>query len=248
MNKRWILLSILAIASIIMLVLGAAINGCSSPILSSDVVPDIREHSFEFLASKQLDIRLPHDHCPKGMVLIDRKDAFYCVDQYEWPNQAGAYPVAAITAYEAERLCRSVGKRLCSIAEWRTACFGKEEFAYSYGPIHKDYCNDHAIGYIQPRWELMYPLSRWRVYAKGLYKGVPNGSEPFCKSDEGVYELIGNTREWIRNPGGMGGYGIAGGYWFGTMQGLPTCLSSITNHSPGFASYEFGARCCLDAQ
>jgi eukaryotic-like serine/threonine-protein kinase len=252
MNKRCKLLGLLTISYSLLALVGVAVNGCNirltSADLSSTVAPNVQEHSFEFLIDKQLDIRMPHDPCPKGMVLIDRKNAFFCIDQFEFPNQAGVYPVAALTAYEAVDLCKSVGKRLCEYSEWKQACVGREGFLYSYGRAHKNYCNDHATGYIQPNWGLMYPLSGWKPYAKGLYKGVLNGSEPQCKSDEGVYELLGNVREWTHDAHAPYKYVVPAGYWFGTMQGLPTCNFAIREHSPGFASYEFGARCCLDAQ
>ena len=217
--------------------------GCGSPTLASDSPTPIQEHPIEFLADKQIDIHIP-SKCPVGMVMIDRKDHSYCIDQYEFPNQAGVCPVAALTAYEAVNLCASVGKRICEYNEWHQACLGKEHFLYSYGPVHRDYCNDHALGYIQPQWYRMFPLWSWKLYAKGLYRGVPSGSEPLCKSDEGVYEMLGNVREWTHDPNSMYGYVVPSGYWFGTMQGLPTCNFRIQEHAPGFASYEFGTRCC----
>jgi formylglycine-generating enzyme required for sulfatase activity len=201
----------------------------------------------EFLRVAKIDVRLPHSSCPDGMALIDRDGLYFCIDRFEWPNQFGVLPPGALTAYEAEGLCQSVRKRLCDIEEWQDACFGGDYHnLYSYGPTHQDYCNDHATGYIQPRWGLMYPLWSWKLYARTLYRGFPEGSAPFCYNRDFLYEMIGNMREWVKNPAGIGGYGIAGGYWFGTMQGPPTCLSNITNHSPGFASYEFSVRCCAN--
>jgi len=190
--------------------------------------------------------------CRQGMVLSP--DKTFCIDQYEWPNQKGVYPDFAMTAFEAENNCRSVGKRLCTHKEWVRACRGKANLTYGYGNTwNSKACNDDNPGpYQAPHWEIMLQgHAAWKAWAKTLYKGVPSGSMESCSVDEGdgkIYDMIGNVREWVKNPNGNGGYDFESSFWYGTMQGPLGCGFEVTVHSPGFASYEVGTRCCSEVQ
>jgi len=46
----------------------------------------------------------------------------FCVDRYEYPNQAGVKPTVSVTWDEARELCATEGKRLCTADEWTQAC------------------------------------------------------------------------------------------------------------------------------
>lgn len=177
------------------------------------------------------------NYCPDDMIRINR----FCIDRYEYPNIKGAYPDFAMSAYDAEKACSDINKRLCSYTEWHRACVGSHGYYYSYGPVFKPgLCNDSKIYDRQPNWMLMFSPG-WKAYARTLYKGEPSGSRPGCITDEGVYDLPANVREWVKDGNQ---YVVPSGYWYGTMQGPPTCDYVIRNHSPGFASYEFSTRCC----
>lgn len=188
----------------------------------------------------------PAKQCPSGMVRVDKGN--FCIDQYEWPNQEGALPDFALTAYQAEAFCKSVGKRLCTHDEWVSACLGPDNLSYGYAAQRDpNRCNDNADHYIPVDWSRMSNPVEWKKYAKTLYKGVPSGSKAGCYTDEGsgrVYDMIGNVREWVTNPHGNGGYDFESSYWYGTMMGPLGCGFIVPNHSPGFASYEVGTRCC----
>jgi sulfatase modifying factor 1 len=189
--------------------------------------------------------------CNDDMVYIERDKQKFCIDRYEFPNKQGEYPISAIDAHQAESLCESVDKRICSYGEWYQACVGKENLRFSYGGSHKDYCNDNKTGWVHPKWELM-GSPEWKGYAKTLYKGEPSGGRQRCKSDEGVFDLLGNVREWVKDPSAPYGYVIPGSYWYGDMQTDPnihlSCKYVIRNHAASFGSYEFGARCCRDVK
>jgi len=47
-----------------------------------------------------------------------------CIDQFEFPNLPCEYPVVWTSASEAQRICQSMGKRLCNSFEWEGACAG----------------------------------------------------------------------------------------------------------------------------
>ena len=57
----------------------------------------------------------------------------FCIDRYEYPNEAGALPVVMVSFIEARDACQTEGKRLCTEDEWTFACEGEERLPYPYG-------------------------------------------------------------------------------------------------------------------
>lgn len=191
----------------------------------------------------------PIPPCPDDMVYVSRGN--FCIDKYEWPNKQGEYPESAMTAYQAESLCLGINKRLCTHTEWNFACRGKNNLPYGYGILwEKEYCNDHETKYIPVNWKLINDPVKWKIYAKTLYKGTPSGSKSLCcseQNDDKVYDMIGNVREWVKDPHGLGGYSFESSFWHGTMSGPIGCGFTVRGHSPSFPSYEVGTRCCKDS-
>lgn len=56
----------------------------------------------------------------------------FCIDEYEFPNRLGEYPMVHVTYREAEQHCATIGKRLCTEEEWTFACEGTEARPYPY--------------------------------------------------------------------------------------------------------------------
>src|ERR1017187_10101224 len=115
------------VSQVIMIVL----VGCSNaPSLQSDVAtsaPEIERQTF-------ITHPLPTtDDCPLDMVRINR----FCIDRYEYPNIKGAYPDFAMSAFDAEKVCSDINKRLCSQDEWNLACSGLGHKTYPYGVHYK---------------------------------------------------------------------------------------------------------------
>ena len=46
----------------------------------------------------------------------------FCIDAYEFPNQAGVAARVNVTWPEAKEACEKPGKRLCTEEEWEKAC------------------------------------------------------------------------------------------------------------------------------
>ncbi len=183
--------------------------------------------------------------CPDDMVYI--KDAHLCIDRYEAPNQKGVKPFAAQTAFQAVDYCKSVGKQLCTQTQWNTACVGPKHKLYPYGNVYKrGTCNDDKTNWVPVPW-LTMGTPAWDQFCKEQYKGEPSGNRPGCVSDYGVYDMTGNVAEWVVEPRNVHGYVVKGGYWYGVLQGTPTCIFVNPAHAPGFNSYEFGFRCCKAA-
>lgn len=227
-------------------IIAISILGCQHD--STEEAPLVNTSTPEIVPIVSVTITppVPIPPCPADMVFVTKSN--FCIDKYEWPNKAGEYPDFAMTAYQAEHFCRSIGKRLCTHTEWVGACTGQANLSYGYGTHwQKNTCNDSADHYIGVDWSRMNDPIAWKIYAKTLYKGTPSGSKPGCCVDEGsdqVFDMIGNVREWVKDPLGNGGYAFESSFWYATMVGPAGCGFVIRNHSPGFASYEVGTRCC----
>ena len=187
--------------------------------------------------------------CPNDSVQIGT----FCIDKFEAPNREGALPIAYQDAIDAQLWCEARSKRLCTEREWVRACKGKKKKRFSYGARHKrDVCNDGAR-WRSPEWALLgaFPKLRGLGEAARLYHAVPSGSMPRCKSDEGVFDMLGNVAEWTsRDQVNKVGYEhvVRGCYWAGCFkEPEPNCDFRNGVHPSGFRSYEFGFRCCMDA-
>lgn len=201
------------------------------------------------------------------MVEVPGSDS--CIDRYEWPNKAGKKPAVGITAtrspwdkkagitMDAESLCASVGKRMCRLDEWATACRGKGGTDYPFGrklPKRKPRPDDAPCNYAQwfkkPDYGKVFTrdpdeMARLDQSDRSGVRG--------CVSGSGAEDMMGNVEEWIRCPGwyspncsGSGKdkvcYCLAGRYWSAPVK----CSQVITGHAPTYHDYESGTRCCFD--
>lgn len=200
------------------------------------------------LPSQKSDLATTPGSCPADTVAFDT----YCMDRYEAPNIEGALPFYFQTAPDGEKWCEGKGKRLCTEAEWKSACQGPNGYEYPYGNTHiKSACNDDKT-WISPSWSTLgkYPDPAAQAEADRLYQGDPSGSRAMCISDAGVMDLTGNVAEWVRrsypHPNSYD-YVVKGCYWAGCyMDPTPDCNFTNSAHPPTFRSYEFGFRCCVD--
>jgi formylglycine-generating enzyme required for sulfatase activity len=88
------------------------------------------------------------------------------------------FPVVFLDWCDALAFCAWAGKRLCTSAEWGSACSGFDAHAYSYGDIFDS--NKCA----------------WTGCDGTI---LPIASQPQCvgAADPRVHDLVGNAREWI---------------------------------------------------
>lgn len=185
--------------------------------------------------------------CPSGMVAFTG----FCMDRFEAPNQAGVPPLAMRTATDGMALCAAQGKRLCSEAEWVTACQGPAGLPYPYGTTYqRSRCNDDKTWKV-PNWTVLgtWPSAAAQAEAKRLYQADPSGSRSGCISTDGVQDLTGNVAEWVvRSFPSSHNYDhvLKGCYWSGCYGGSPPSCSFVNPAHPGtFRTYEAGFRCCL---
>lgn len=169
-----------------------------------------------------------------------------CMDRYEYPNQPGVSPTVMVSWYEARRLCRAQGKRLCTETEWTFACEGEEGVPYPYG-----YDRDPDACVVDRSWKQFSPNAmspRDGAQAKAeldrLWQGMPSGSRAACKSPTGVYDMTGNVDEWTVNETGQPFDSALKGGWWGPIRAR--CRPATTAHNEGFIYYQIGFRCCAD--
>jgi hypothetical protein len=207
--------------------------------------------------------------CPAGMARVGS----VCVDRYEaslvlvddggpigsWSpyhspgtrrvraqSVAGAVPQGYISGTQAAAACREAGKRLCTDAEWISACRGAADRTYPYGDVRVDgRCND-ARG--------QHPaVERFGTSADWIWSRLddacinqlpdslaPTGDHAGCATPEGVFDLMGNLHEWTADPAGT----FRGGFYADTRVNGEGCGYRTTAHSAGYSDYSTGFRCC----
>lgn len=153
--------------------------------------------------------------CPEGMAYINKLDGF-CIDKYEascwnsdgtfnttsntstwnsgtWTDSAleanayansseGKYPWVYIDQTEARTACSNAGKHLCTDKEWLAAVNIKGQ-VYNLPAEITDCTINEATD------------CDW-ASAPGGGDACITGSKTDCVSSEGVYDMVGNVREW----------------------------------------------------
>lgn len=213
--------------------------------------------------SEETDSQSP---CRPGAALVGET----CMDIYEAPNVASALPLVMYTYEEAQAWCGVRGKRLCTDAEWQTACEGGDGDGgdvsdYVYGDAHEPgRCNDEETWRVYDQdalnqWppsasstgvesleELFAAAGSATGEVESLYQGEGGGVNARCVNTYGVYDLTGNVEEWTeRADGGASQFhgNLKGRYWAESR----TCQSNVTVHGDTFRFYEIGFRCCQGA-
>jgi hypothetical protein len=191
-------------------------------------------------ARRCLEFKVGADKC-----IGSRGRLRFCMDRYEWPGTPGAQPRVLVDYFAAEKLCKSVGKRMCKEDEFYLACEGPEHWPYAWGHVrHPSPCNV----------DRPYFMVDWKKWAKGgeamreeavrLDQALPIGTSK-CWSPYGIHDIAGNVDEWTTSRPGRELLGsLNGGYW-GPVQNA--CRYVTLVHGPEFMFYQIGFRCCADA-
>ncbi len=144
----------------------------------------------------------------------------YCIDTFEYPNQRGDQPMAAVSYGDAAALCAKTGKRLCKESEWEKACKGAKANRWPYGNEYDvSACNSESEG-------------------GDARKIAASGQFAQCRSAYGVFDLSGNLGEWTADQQIKGGSFASGDY-------AVRCSARKSGASASKSS-EVGFRCCSD--
>ncbi len=156
--------------------------------------------------------------------VADADESRVCIDQFEFPDIPGVYPVVWVRAKEAVELCEAVGKRLCDAHEWEGACAGRLEapdYAFDLTP-GVDAAT--AVKRMRDRHNRLQAANKVWSYGPSYRTGIcaassrkspgcgggewaacgsntfPAGCFPECRSSLGVYDLHGNAAEHMNLP------------------------------------------------
>ncbi|MBK8994583.1 MAG: SUMF1/EgtB/PvdO family nonheme iron enzyme [Myxococcales bacterium] len=172
----------------------------------------------------------------------------FCIDRYEYPNQAGALPAVMTSWVEAEQACKAEGKRLCTESEWTFACEGEAKLPYPYGfERNAEACNIDRH-YRDPNFSAFSHDRLISDEVSRLDQRVPSGAMSGCVSPFGVHDMTGNVDEWVVNEDPKldkdeDVSSLKGGYW-GPIRAR--CRPVTNSHNRWFRFYQVGFRCCAD--
>jgi hypothetical protein len=190
-----------------------------------------------WIAPGTLRAGTPRDRAPR---VADEEPAgdpvemggFY-IDRLPYPNEPGAIPTSNVTRDEAEALCSSKGKRLCTELEWERACKGPENTTYEYGDQYRaSSCGTGVASEEAAR--------------------RPTGENALCKSAFGVADMHGGVWEWTSSAWGRGATKEA---TLGVLRGgnaiagelVGRCANAI-GRPANKKSPTMGFRCCAGAK
>jgi formylglycine-generating enzyme required for sulfatase activity len=166
-------------------------------------------------------------------------------------SRSGVVPQAYISRNEADLACKASHKRLCSEAEWTTACKGKRPTAFPYGEEKRaGYCNDSGV----PPLATYYPGGGPDAFGPQAMNDprlnalegtvAHTGRYAHCHSSWGTYDMVGNVHEWIEDPAGT----FLGGSYLDTHINGDGCAYKTVAHDASYHDYSTGFRCCADAR
>ncbi len=156
---------------------------------------------------------------------VDATDSSAGTDSSRALSVAGVLPWQVTDNATAARACAGSGKRLCSAQEWRVACRGPEDTAYSYGDDYDPLaCNGID------------------AFGRSAFHLAPTGSFPRCTNEWGLFDINGNL--WEHVAAGSDETVRGGAYNCGDSAALHRC-----DYVPGsWAPSARGFRCCLSPE
>jgi formylglycine-generating enzyme len=155
----------------------------------------------------------------------------FCIDRDEYITPGERVPAKAVSYGQADMVCASMNKRLCTSLEWEFACEGEEGLPYPYGYLRAPaLCNQDRL------------LRDGKNKANGDFREPPHAT---CSSPFGVHDMVGNVDEWVRQPWAKAPRRseLRGGWW---MTGRNRCRANTSHHDEKYAGPQTGFRCCRD--
>lgn len=128
-------------------------------------------------------------------IWVKGKEAWFCIDVFEFPNKACELPMVWTQPPLAKKVCELQGKRLCSDIEWNMACRGDpnggDDQRYAYGDkLDLEICHTN-LRHRQPC-VVQNAGTTWKTCTTDT---EPSGAYPKCRSRFGVFDQHGNVAE-----------------------------------------------------
>jgi formylglycine-generating enzyme len=193
--------------------------------------------------------------------------------RYAARSASGVLPQGYVNRHEAKAACEAAGKRLCRLTEWYRACIGSKRAIYGYGTTYqKGVCNagkPHLLGRLfgnnPGNWRYDDHFNSPKLNQEPGFL-ARTGEHAGCTNDNGVFDMIGNLHEWVRDPvdrslehklplrddirrkiGVNLGKGIfMGGFYSTISEHGRGCAFVTPGHEPRYHDYSTGFRCCAD--
>jgi formylglycine-generating enzyme required for sulfatase activity len=152
-------------------------------------------------------------------------------------SKPNVLPWTSVSFATALGACESAGYRLCNADEWLRACEGTAASEYPYGASYAaERCNgaDHDADRSED----------------GLQNAVlPTASLPTCISENGIFDLSGNAKEWTDDLAGVAAgqalYVVRGGSHQSPEHALQ-CQALQSQATATTVLPSLGFRCCID--
>ncbi len=202
-------------------------------LVEGDYCPDVELHCDKYADPPG---RYQHFRClqysPSTCRSKERKHLRYCIDRHEFTRAGETLPANHQSWTDADRTCRSLGKRVCQESEYVFACEGEEMRPYPYGfSRDSEACNADRNPVVDDAGQL-----------RDLR--APSGSYSRCLSPFGVADLAGNMEEFVTIDGSRPPRpAMKGAYW---QPGRNFCRAAQTAHDKVYKGTETGFRCCAD--
>lgn len=148
-------------------------------------------------------------------VWIKGKEAWFCIDVFEFPNKACELPFVWTPPTHAKKVCELQGKRLCAQTEWNIACRGDpnggDDQKYAYGnKVDLEICHTN-VRHRKP----CNPQDARAAFNTCTTDTEPSGAFPKCRSRFGVFDQHGNVAEvMMRREGDQIVTQLKGSAWF----------------------------------
>ncbi len=215
--------------------------------------------------------------------VLERQDAsgaWVVHPHFERPTKGVVYraasrprelPQSYVSEVESEAACRASNKRLCTKAEWETACRGKGYKPFPYGVMGvAGKCNTAKAHLL----EKFFPGKTGFSYEDFNHPELAQqpgflartGEYADCTNTRGTFDMVGNLHEWVsskvdkellgsimvdgthrQHQPMIEGNGIFMGGFFSTREELgPGCYFTTIAHEQTYHDYSIGFRCCAD--
>lgn len=143
------------------------------------------------------------------------------------------HPVNCVTHTGAEQFCAAIGGRLCTQAEWLSACRGVDDRPFPYGAaFDTKACNSNSQ----------------KDAIAGKAGTVPVGSLDTCEGGlPGLMDMAGNVNEWLADCKGTYCKFRGGGHISNEpLASFAACNSVCSGNQKTLQSVSVGFRCCTD--